>query len=72
MVEASGRDVPMEEVERAWDGWVRNPVFHPRDSADATRLLGLRDEYLEEARRRATDRGVWDEMTAYFVVGRKP
>ena len=63
--------VPMERVERAWDGWVKNPIFHPRNPGDATRLLGLRDEYLAEARTRASDQGVWDEMTAYFVRGRK-
>lgn len=63
--------VPMAQVERAWDGWVKNPVFHPRDPDAAAMLLGLRDEYLTEARLRATDQGVWDEMTAYFVFGRK-
>ena len=68
---SGGHFVPMEKVERAWDGWVKNPVFHPRDPEAASRLLGLRKEYLAEARSRATDEGVWDEMTAYFVVGRK-
>jgi ubiquinone/menaquinone biosynthesis C-methylase UbiE len=63
--------VTLDQVEKAWDGWVKNPVFHPRDPDTAARLLGLRDEYLAEARSRATDRGVWDEMTAYFVCGRK-
>jgi hypothetical protein len=50
---------------------VRNPVFHPRSPFAAARLLTLRDEYLTEARSRATGQGVWDEMTAFFVVGRK-
>ena len=68
---SAGRFVPFDEIEGAWYGWVKNPVFHPRAPDDTARLLGLRDEYLREARRRATDRGVWDEMTAYFVVGRK-
>ena len=68
---SGGHFVPMNQVERAWDGWVRNPVFHPRDPDAAANLLGLRDEYLTEARRRATGQGVWDEMTAYFVVGKK-
>lgn len=72
LVEASGRLVPMEQVERAWDGWVENPAFHPRNPADAERLTHLRAGYLAEARRRATDGGVWDEMTADFVVGTKP
>ncbi len=63
--------VPMERVERVWDGWVRNPVFHPRVLNAAAELLGLRDAYLTEDRSRATEQGVWDEMTAYFVVGKK-
>ena len=68
---SAGHFVPMERVERAWDGWLKSPIFHPRDPDDAARLMGLRDEYLDEARGRATERGVWDEMTAFFVVGRK-
>lgn len=63
--------VPLDQVEKAWDGWVKNPVFLPRNSDAAAKLLGLRDEYLTEARSRATEQGVWDEMTAYFVGGRK-
>lgn len=71
VVEPSGQHfVPMDRVEKAWDGWVKNPVFHPRNP-DAATLLGLRDEYLTEARSRATEQGVWDEMTAFFVAGRK-
>ncbi len=68
---SGGHFVPMEKVERAWDGWVKNPVFHPRDPDAASKLLGLREEYSSEARGRATEEGVWDEMTAYFVVGWK-
>ncbi|QJX01186.1 methyltransferase domain-containing protein [Frigoriglobus tundricola] len=72
VVEPTGQHfVPMAQVERAWDGWVKNPVFHPRNPDAAAKLLGLRDEYLTEARSRATEQGVWDEMTAYFVVGKK-
>lgn len=63
--------VPTDQVERAWYGWMKNPVFLPRNPEDVARLLGLRDEYLTEARSRATGQGVWDEMTAFFVVGRK-
>lgn len=69
---SGGHFVPLDQVERSWDGWAGNPVFRPRDPEAAAGLLGLRDEYLTEARSRATDQGVWDEMTAYFVVGRKP
>ncbi len=47
------------------------PVFHPRDPGAASQLLGLQDEYLVEARNRATDEVVWDELTDWFVVGRK-
>jgi len=71
VIEPSGHYVPMDRVERAWEGWVQNPVFHPRRPDDASRLLGLREEYLAEARGRATEQGVWDEMTAYFAIGRK-
>ena len=70
-VEPSGHFVAWDRVEKAWDGWVQNPIFQPRDPEQAARLLGLRDDYLAEARDRAVGQGVWDEMTAYFVLGRK-
>ncbi len=69
---SGGHFVTMEQVEKAWDGWITNPAFRPRNPADAERLTHLRAEYLAEARRRAAGGGVWDEMTAYFVVGTKP
>lgn len=68
---SGGHFVPLDQVEKAWDGWVKNPVFHPRNPDAAAMLLDLRDEYLTEARSRATEQGVWDEMTALFVIGRK-
>lgn len=72
LIEPSGHFVTMEQVEKAWDGWIKNPIFHPRNPDDAERLTRLRDEYLAEAQRRASNEGVWDEMTAYFVTGTKP
>jgi ubiquinone/menaquinone biosynthesis C-methylase UbiE len=72
LIESSGHFITMEQVGKAWDGWIKNPIFHPRNPDDAERLTHLRDEYLAEAQRRAVDGGVWDEMTAYFVVGTKP
>lgn len=72
LIESSGHFVTMEQVEKAWDGWIKNPIFHPRNPDDAIRMTHLRDEYLAEAQRLATDAGVWDEMTAYFVAATKP
>jgi ubiquinone/menaquinone biosynthesis C-methylase UbiE len=72
VVEAQGRFVTLEQVDKAWDVWIKNPVFHPRNHGDASRLAELRDEYRAEAASRATPVGVWDEMTAYFVRGLKP
>ena len=71
VVESSGHFLPMDRVEQAWDGWARNPIFHPRNPDEASILLGLRDEYLEEARGRATEQGLWDEMTAFFALGHR-
>lgn len=71
VVEPSGHHITMEQAEQAWDGWMKNPIFRPRRTAAAARLAGMRDEYLEEARRRSTEQGIWDEATAYFVTGRR-
>ena len=72
LIESSGHFVTMEQVEKAWEAWIKNPIFHPRNSDDAEHLTRLRHEYLAEAQLRATNRGLWDEMTAYFVAGTKP
>ena len=71
-IEQSGHYVTIDQVEKAWDGWIKNPIFHPRNQDDAHRIVLLRGEYLAEANHRATAEGVWDEMTAYFVTASKP
>jgi hypothetical protein len=40
-------------------------------SREAIRLAGLRGEYIEEARRRLTEQGIWDEATVTFVTVRR-
>jgi ubiquinone/menaquinone biosynthesis C-methylase UbiE len=29
LIESSGSFVMMEQIEKAWDAWIRNPIFHP-------------------------------------------
>jgi ubiquinone/menaquinone biosynthesis C-methylase UbiE len=72
IVEPDGRFVPREQVERDWEKTLNHPMTHPLRSADAQTIARVRADFVEEARRLATDRGVWDEMTAYFVTARKP
>jgi hypothetical protein len=68
LVEPMGEFITMEEAERAWDRWMRNPIFHPQRADEAARLAALSGEYIEEARRRLTERGIWDEATVYYAT----
>jgi len=68
VVEPLGEFITMEEAEKAWDRWMKNPIFHPHRTDEAMRLAGLRGEYLVEARRRLTEQGIWDEATVYYVT----
>jgi ubiquinone/menaquinone biosynthesis C-methylase UbiE len=68
VVEPLGEFITMEEAEKAWDRWMKNPIFHPHRNDEAIKLAGLRGEYIEEARRRLTSQGIWDEATAYYVT----
>ena len=68
VVEPLGEFITMEEAEKAWDRWMKNPIFHPDRTDEAIRLAGLRGEYIEEARRRLTGQGIWDEATVYYVT----
>lgn len=72
VADPDGRFVPAAEVEAAWETWTANPIFQPRRPGELEKLLGLRDEYLAEVRSRATDRGVWDEWTAYYAIAQVP
>ena len=71
VVEPRGQFITMEEAEKAWDRWMKNPIFHPHRADEAIRLAGLRGEYIEEARHRLTVQGIWDEATVYFVTARR-
>ena len=68
VVEPSGEFITMEEAGKAWERWMKNPIFHPHRTDEAIRLAGLRGEYIEDARRRLTEQGIWDEATVYYVT----
>jgi ubiquinone/menaquinone biosynthesis C-methylase UbiE len=72
IVEPDGRFVPLEQVVEDWGRTLNHPMTHLLRSAGVDTIARIRADFVEEARRIATDRGVWDEMTAYFVTARKP
>ncbi len=68
VVEPLGEFITMEEAEKAWGRWMKNPIFHPHRTDEAIRLAGLHGEYIEEVRLRLTEKGIWDEATVYYVT----
>jgi ubiquinone/menaquinone biosynthesis C-methylase UbiE len=72
VIDRQGRYVSLEQVEKVWTRNPTHPLCLPLLDAGPDLMERMGAEFLAEARSRATDQGVWDERTNYFVVGRKP
>ena len=59
-----------DQLEVALESAVKNPLYGITPS-DSTRLSGLRDEYMAEARSSSVRKGIDAEVGAYFVLAHK-
>ena len=71
VIDRSGGYVPLDQVERGWSRNPTHPLSRPLLDAVTEFLSRMEADFMAEARSRATDSGVWDEKTTYFVVGKK-
>jgi hypothetical protein len=65
--EQTGTFFAADQLEAAMESAMKNPLYGITPS-DVTRLRGLRDEYMAEARSSSVRKGIDAEVRAYFVL----
>jgi ubiquinone/menaquinone biosynthesis C-methylase UbiE len=75
VVDKDGSYISLEEARRAWVS-LRQPAPgqypHPLENMTAEQMTNARADYEHELERLNTDRGIWNDMTTFYVFGEKP
>jgi protein-L-isoaspartate(D-aspartate) O-methyltransferase len=61
----------LEKAQNFWSGQYFHPVDNPLDRLSADEIATLVANYRQEVAKNATDQGVWQDMTTFFVTARK-
>jgi len=70
-VEQLGRYLPLETAKNFWYGQYFYPQHNPFDRLSAAEIATLVNNYRREIEKNATDRGVWQDATTFFVTASK-
>ena len=70
--EQFGKYLSLEDAQNFWQGTWLNANGHPLLHLSAEKIEPLKAEFKAEIATLATDKGVWQEMTTFFVTGSKP
>ncbi len=73
ITEQLGSHISLEEAKQWWQGnrmWI-NPKGNPLSLLSDQQLKTLKKAYDQEIESLATDKGVWQDITTFFVIARK-
>jgi protein-L-isoaspartate(D-aspartate) O-methyltransferase len=70
-VEQLGQYLPLETAKNFWYGQYFHPRNNPLDRLSAAEIATLVANYRREIEKNATDRGVWQDATTFFVTATK-
>jgi protein-L-isoaspartate(D-aspartate) O-methyltransferase len=69
--EQLGKYMSLEEAKNFWKGTWLHPEGHPLSQLQSEEIEQLQGEYQREIETLVTDKGVWHDITTFFVRGRK-
>lgn len=69
--EQFGSYVNLSEAERTWEGSLKHPLCSPLLKLSPEQLEQAKAEYLAELEALVTDQGIWNDITTFFIIGRK-
>ena len=70
-VEQLGRYLPLETAKNFWYGQYFYPQHNPFDRLSAAEIATLVNNYRREIEKNATDQGVWQDATTFFITASK-
>lgn len=69
--EQFGSYITLNEAKQLWQPDSKNPLFHPLRQLSPETLEQMKLEYVADLEAIATDDGIWNDITTFFVFGRK-
>lgn len=70
-IEQFGSYLSLSDAQNMWKGNWLHPQGHPLSQLSPEQIERLKAEYRAEIETLATDKGVWHDITTFFVIGRK-
>lgn len=69
--EQFGNYISLDEAKRTWDGSLKHPLSRSLNQLSPEQLEQAKTEYFAELETLVTDKGIWNDITTFFVFGRK-
>ncbi len=70
-IEQFGSYISLSETKGAWEGSLKHPLCRPLLQLEPEELEQVKIEYLAELETLVTDKGIWNDITTFFILGRK-
>lgn len=66
-----GNYISWSQVEKSWSRSIEHPLCRPLLQLKPKQLKQAEAEYRAELQALVTEKGIWNDITAFFVFGRK-
>lgn len=70
-IEQFGYYMSLSEVENLWNQLFNNALINPQLQLSSPQIAQFKREYMKAAEDLVTDKGVWNDVTTFFVLARK-
>ncbi|MCT7955115.1 class I SAM-dependent methyltransferase [Laspinema palackyanum] len=72
--EQFGEYLSLESAQKLWDIIIKNPLtfFNFVQLLNSEQLEAAKAQYLADLETLVTDKGIWNDITLFYIVGRKP
>lgn len=70
--EQFGSYISLSQAKAAWEGSIKHPLCRLLGQLEPEQLEQAKAEYFAELEALVTDKGIWNDITTFFVLGRKP
>lgn len=71
ITEQYGSYIPLQSADKSWDASLQHPHCSPLLNLSSPKLELAKAEYIIELEGLVTERGIWNDVTTYFVVAKK-
>ncbi|MGQ4648453.1 methyltransferase domain-containing protein [Lyngbya aestuarii] len=69
--EQLGSYISLSQAKKTWDGSLNHPLCRPLKQLSPEQLEQVKVEYFAELEALVTDQGIWNDITTFFILGRK-